>query len=95
MNIRGGYYGPALQTASIYGYKEMVQLLLEKGADVDFQGEDYGSVLQAASECGHKRTVQLLLAKGANFNRQRGFHPAIWNSTVGLSLRQMGVILIS
>jgi ankyrin repeat protein len=42
-----------------------VQLLLEKGADVNSQGGVYGDALQAAYTYGDKEVVQLLLEKGA------------------------------
>jgi ankyrin repeat domain-containing protein 50 len=42
----------------------MVQLLLEKGADVNAQGE-YGNALQAALAKVQNQIVQLLLKKGA------------------------------
>lgn len=35
----------------------MVQILLEKGADVNAQGGYYGNVLQVASLGGHKEVV--------------------------------------
>ena len=40
----------------------MVQMLLEKGTDVN------GNALQAASSGGHDQVVQMLLKKGANVN---------------------------
>ena len=46
----------------------MVQLLLEKGADVNAQGGYYGNALQAASYEGNEKVVQLLLKKGADVN---------------------------
>ncbi|RYP53073.1 hypothetical protein DL768_001850 [Monosporascus sp. mg162] len=70
--IACGYYGTALQAASYNGRKDIVQLLLEKGADVKIQGGNYGTALQAASYNGHKDIVQLLLEKGANVNIQGG-----------------------
>ncbi|KAJ7445601.1 ankyrin repeat-containing domain protein [Mycena latifolia] len=54
--------GRALSSASIRGNIGMVQLLLEKGADID-QG-----ALQAASQKDHRRVVQLLLENGADVN---------------------------
>lgn len=43
----------------------MVQLLLDKNADVNAQGGRYGNALQAALVRGHKEVVQLLQTAGA------------------------------
>ncbi len=50
----------------------MVQMLLEKGADVKAQGGRYGNALQAASSGGHDQVVQMLLEKGADVNAESG-----------------------
>ncbi|KAJ5256527.1 hypothetical protein N7478_012631 [Penicillium angulare] len=50
------------------GYKNVIQLLLEKGAEVNAQGREYGNALQAVSFEGHEKIVQLLLEKGAEVN---------------------------
>ncbi|KAH7122344.1 hypothetical protein B0J11DRAFT_437071 [Dendryphion nanum] len=47
------------------GYKQVVTLLLQAGADPNAQGRYYGNALQAASEGGHHQVVTLLLDKGA------------------------------
>ena len=39
----------------------MVQVLLDKGADINAQGK-FGNALQIASERGHDQVVQMLLA---------------------------------
>jgi ankyrin repeat protein len=62
----------ALQAASAEGRKEMVQMLLDKNADVNAQGGEYGNALQAASAKGHKEVVQMLLNKNADINAQGG-----------------------
>ncbi|KAH9225077.1 hypothetical protein K456DRAFT_1812498, partial [Colletotrichum gloeosporioides 23] len=58
-------YGNALQAASEEGHDNIVQMLLDKGADVNAHGGDYGNALQAASSGGHNNLVQILLDKGA------------------------------
>ncbi len=62
----------ALQEASGEGYLEIVQILLEKDADIDAQGGYYGTALQAASYGGHLDVVQFLLEQGADINVQGG-----------------------
>jgi ankyrin repeat protein len=64
----------ALQVASFQGYEMVVELLLDKGANVNAQGGGYGNALYAASVEGHEKIVELLLDKGANVsvNGQEG-----------------------
>lgn len=49
-----------------------MQLLLEKGAEVNSRGGEYRNALQAASSERHDSFVQLLLEKGAEVNAQGG-----------------------
>ena len=65
-------YGNALQAAAYMGGIEVIQLLLDWGADLNAQGGIYGNALQAASHMGRFRVVQLLLDKGANVCSQSG-----------------------
>jgi hypothetical protein len=74
VNAQGGRYGNALQAASEGGHEAVVELLLDKGANVNAQGGDYGNALQAASQGGYKAIVKLLLDKGANVNAQGGVY---------------------
>jgi ankyrin repeat protein len=52
----------------------VVELLINKGADVNAQGGHYGNALQAASCGGHKEIVTLLVEKGADVNAQGGHY---------------------
>jgi Ankyrin repeats (3 copies) len=61
-----------LYYVSLTGLFKLVQLLLEKGAEVNAQGGFLGNALQAASDRGHEATVRLLLEKGAEVNAQGG-----------------------
>ncbi|ORY68357.1 uncharacterized protein BCR38DRAFT_471936 [Pseudomassariella vexata] len=70
LNDQSGQYGTALQAASVKGHEKIVQLLLEKGADIHVQAEHFGTVLQAASYGGDEKIVQLLLEKGADIHVQ-------------------------
>jgi hypothetical protein len=63
---------PALHAAAYMGLLERVQLLLESGADVNFQGGYHGTALQAACIRAHEVIVKLLLKNGAEVNLQGG-----------------------
>lgn len=67
----------ALQAASHEGFTEMVQLLLDRDADVNLQGGTYGNALQGAARgiCPHNNiVVQMLLRRGADVNAQGEEH---------------------
>jgi ankyrin repeat protein len=50
------------------GHTETVQLLLEKGADVNAKSNSRWTALMYAAENGHTEIVHLLLEKGADVN---------------------------
>jgi hypothetical protein len=62
----------ALYIASCYGHLFIVQLLIEKGANLTAQGGYYGTALQAAACEGHNSMVQLLINEGADVDAQGG-----------------------
>ena len=52
-HAQGGDYGNALQAASYRGHDQVVQLLLDKEANINVQGGRYSNALQAASSKGY------------------------------------------
>jgi hypothetical protein len=67
----------ALYMAAAAGNDAVVQLLVDKGADVNEQGAFYSincNALYAASEGGHEQVVKMLLNAGANVNAQVGYY---------------------
>src|SRR6266550_5651673 len=67
-------YGNALQAASYGGHVKIVQILLEKGADVNAQGGPYGNALHGASYKGNSEIVRVLLEQGADVNAQGRYY---------------------
>ncbi|KAJ6528107.1 ankyrin repeat-containing domain protein [Mycena capillaripes] len=59
--------------ALYYGHRDMVQLLIENGADVNAQGGPCGGALLAAVQSGNFDMVQMLLDLGGDLNIQ-GFY---------------------
>ena len=69
VNTRGGLYGTVLQSAAVRGDDEVVQALLDSGAEVNAtcttQEALYTDALSAAAWNGHQSTVEKLLEHGA------------------------------
>ncbi|KAJ5982086.1 hypothetical protein N7451_012186 [Penicillium sp. IBT 35674x] len=61
-----------LMWASQNGHEKTVQVLLDRGADVNAQGRYHEYPLHAACYEGHEKTVQVLLDRGADVNAQGG-----------------------
>lgn len=71
INLPAGSFGNALIAVSLPGHDNVVQLLLDHGAEVNAQVEGrFPNALVAASFQGHDKVVQLLLDHGAKVNAQ-------------------------
>lgn len=77
-----GFEGTPLQAAAYEGNKEVVELLLEKGADVNVKRGEFGPALAAAAFKGHKEIAELLLQNGANPNIIAGFYETALHAAV-------------
>ena len=58
----------ALYTASQQGHSNIVQMLLNMGADMNAKSEEFAPALFIASEEGHTDIVTMLLNNGADIN---------------------------
>jgi ankyrin repeat protein len=58
----------SLHWAALEGHKEIVELLIAKGATVDSKKTDGWTPLHEATRKGHKEIVELLIRKGADAN---------------------------
>ncbi|KAL9038976.1 MAG: hypothetical protein Q9214_005064 [Letrouitia sp. 1 TL-2023] len=72
--VLSGLLGSPLQAASSARTVGTVQLLLDKGTDINFQGGYYGNAIQATCFNGNKEVVELLLDRGAEVNTQDRYH---------------------
>jgi hypothetical protein len=60
----------SIYIAAQYGKTEVVELLLDRNANINQQDNNGKTALHAAAECGEIGVVKLLLDRGANINQQ-------------------------
>lgn len=81
-------FGSALQAAAYGGHKEIVEMLLKRGAHPDDQDRYGQTALHQAAHQGYKEIVELLLERGADVNRadSYGRTAARWAANYGSNL---------
>ncbi|KFZ16169.1 hypothetical protein V502_05226 [Pseudogymnoascus sp. VKM F-4520 (FW-2644)] len=72
VNNQGGYYGQALQAASINQNHQCFKLLLDHGADVHSQGGYFGNALQASAFVGCEDIVKALVERNCRVDAEGG-----------------------
>ncbi len=78
--LRRGTTETPLQIASWHGHLDVVKLLWERGADLDFvRGGDRWTALHMASYCGHDEVANFLIDKNANVNVMAPFKRLVQN----------------
>ncbi|KAH0367140.1 hypothetical protein KCU65_g4796, partial [Aureobasidium melanogenum] len=71
VNVKDPKGRTPLHVYSSAGNSKIVQMLLQRGADINETG-DLGNALQTASTEGHDKIVHMLLKSGADVNNQNG-----------------------
>src|SRR6266702_2107944 len=87
VGLRKDSYKPPLYMASASGKLEILQLLVERGADVHSRNKDDWTPLKMASDQGHLDVVRFLIDSGADVNSydSQGWtplHSASWKGHV-------------
>ena len=94
VNIRGGYYTSALETACRWGQAGFALSLLEHGADPNIYGGFYGCPLQAACHNGLVEVVKRMLFQGADLQWTGGnYHSCLIAAAVWGREEVVGVLL--
>ena len=78
---KGGWKeGTPLHYAAWEGHKEIAELLIVEGADVNVKDKNSATPLHLAAEYDHKEIAELLIANGADVNAKRsdGSTPLDW-----------------
>ena len=81
----GSLVKPPLHEAASRGHKEIVQLLIAKGANVKAKTDDGNTPLHSAAAKKHENIAELLIAKGADVNAKdnKGRTPLHWATGTG------------
>ncbi|KAJ6529244.1 ankyrin repeat-containing domain protein [Mycena capillaripes] len=84
----------ALVAAAYGGQENLVQLLIEHGADLDAPCGEYGTALATSSFCGYENIVRLLLQQGADINARGGRYDFALHAAFANSQEQIARLLL-
>jgi ankyrin repeat protein len=82
----------ALCTAARLGYWEIIEVLLESGADINITRDQPGVALIAAAGAGQLEIVQVLLAAGADVTVMHGYHATATALIVAACAGQLEIV---
>ena len=83
-NDKEEQYSSSLVAASYRGHREIAEVLLKYGANINAEAGPYSTALQAASARGHRSVAEVLIKNGANVNAKGGF----WDTALQAALYQ-------
>ena len=89
------FFKTALHRAAISGHRNVAELLLAKGADVDARSSAISTPLHYAVEQGHKEITELLIAKGADVNAKKSADDTPLHSAVRGGYKDIIELLIA
>jgi len=92
--LGGGGWTP-LHSAARQGHREIVELLIANGSDVNSRDSSGKSSLHDAALGGHKEIVELLIIKGADLNTESGYYGAPLHVAAGLGHEEVVELLIA
>jgi ankyrin repeat protein len=84
----------ALYWASDMGHDKVVEMLLERGADINALGGYYGNALQAASARGNDKVVEILLERSADINAHGGHYGSVLQAALARGLDKVVQMLL-
>jgi ankyrin repeat protein len=68
VNAKDRNYESPLHYAAFLGHKEIPEVLIAKGADLNAKGNSGETPLHQAADAGHKEIAKLLIANGVDVN---------------------------
>ena len=92
--LGGGGWIP-LHSAARHGHKEIAELLIEKGTDVNARDSSGKSALHDAASIGHKEIVKLLIIKGADLNAESGYYGTSLHVAASIGHKEIVELLIA